>query len=101
MSYKQILTQISDVTYQMLELAQTGQWNALINRERDRQRLLSELAEHRPDPADEKVSAKLLAEVIEINSIITDLSNSEKMLSLEKYQQSRKSKKATMEYLAC
>jgi hypothetical protein len=46
-----VYEQVLEITHAMLDAARKGDWDGLVQRERDRDRLIEELKRHDPDPA--------------------------------------------------
>ena len=97
-AYSQVLTEICDQTYKMLEMAQCKQWPELIEAESSRRELLQKLEMYNPASETEPDLENKLQEIIDINNLIAKLSDQERGNQLDDFKQIKNSKKATEAY---
>ena len=98
MSYSQLLSQICDQTYKMLEFAQSRQWEELIETEGLRSQSLDKLTALQPEPTQESAIQEKLKEILEINGLIASLSVQEKNSTVAEFLKVKNNKKAASEY---
>ncbi|MDX1812633.1 MAG: flagellar protein FliT [Gammaproteobacteria bacterium] len=100
MTYSNVLSEIGNCTYKMLELAQEKQWEDLAAAENNRQKLLESLSQLTPEIELVPDIEKKLNEILEINRLITLLSIQEKDNCMQDVRKMNVSKQARQAYVS-
>lgn len=98
MQYEQVLSDIGEATFKMLELAQTKQWDDVAVLENKRTNLFTLLEELCPSLNNDATNRKQLIDVIEINKLIITLARQEKQECQAEVQHIKRCEKAQKAY---